>query len=101
MHKAPSSLARSIHESPHCHHIYILLFSSLLFLSLSLSHSLSSSQKKVVEQLRKELLVKQDQAEIRMQAQHPPQPDGKASALPSAQFQPALPPHIDMVPVSS
>ncbi|XP_031425421.1 PHD finger protein 21Aa isoform X4 [Clupea harengus] len=53
---------------------------------------LSEKQKKVVEQLRKELLVKQDQAEIRMQAQHPPQPDGKASALPSAQFQPALPP---------
>ncbi|XP_048118612.1 PHD finger protein 21Aa isoform X3 [Alosa alosa] len=52
--------------------------------------ALSEKQKKVVEQLRKELL--QDQTESRAQAQHPPQPDGKASTLPSAQFQPALPP---------
>ncbi|XP_028811796.1 PHD finger protein 21Aa isoform X4 [Denticeps clupeoides] len=54
--------------------------------------ALSEKQKKVVEQLRKELLVKQDQAEIRLQAQHPAQPDGKASAVPSAQAQAALPP---------
>ncbi|XP_062404847.1 PHD finger protein 21Aa isoform X2 [Sardina pilchardus] len=54
--------------------------------------ALSEKQKKVVEQLRRELLVKQEQTEIRAQAQHPPQPDGKASTLPSAQFQPALPP---------
>ncbi|KAJ7985771.1 hypothetical protein DPEC_G00343920 [Dallia pectoralis] len=51
--------------------------------------ALSEKQKKVVEQLRKELLVKQDHTEV--QPQHPVQPDGKASALPNLHTPPSLP----------
>ncbi|XP_045078672.1 PHD finger protein 21Aa [Coregonus clupeaformis] len=49
--------------------------------------------KKVVEQLRKELLVKQDHPEVQahQQPQHPVQPDGKASALPNLHTPPSLP----------
>ncbi|CAB1339626.1 unnamed protein product [Coregonus sp. 'balchen'] len=54
---------------------------------------LSGSRKKVVEQLRKELLVKQDHPEVQahQQPQHPVQPDGKASALPNLHTPPSLP----------
>ncbi|XP_035591294.1 PHD finger protein 21A-like isoform X3 [Oncorhynchus keta] len=55
--------------------------------------ALSEKQKKVVEQLRKELLVKQDHPEVQahQQPQHPVQPDGKASALPNLHTPPSLP----------
>uniref|UniRef100_A0A8C7TYG6 PHD finger protein 21Aa n=1 Tax=Oncorhynchus mykiss TaxID=8022 RepID=A0A8C7TYG6_ONCMY len=55
--------------------------------------ALSEKQKKVVEQLRKELLVKQDHLEVQahQQPQHPVQPDGKASALPNLHTPPSLP----------
>nr|XP_014030604.1 unnamed protein product [Salmo salar] len=55
--------------------------------------ALSEQQKKVVEQLRKELLVKQDHPEVQahQQPQHPVQPDGKASALPNLHTPPSLP----------
>ncbi|XP_024274357.1 PHD finger protein 21A isoform X3 [Oncorhynchus tshawytscha] len=55
--------------------------------------ALSEQQKKVVEQLRKELLVKQDHLEVQahQQPQHPVQPDGKASALPNLHTPPSLP----------
>ncbi|XP_029497103.1 PHD finger protein 21A isoform X3 [Oncorhynchus nerka] len=55
--------------------------------------ALSEKQKKVVEQLRKELLVKQDHPEVQVhqQPQHPVQPDGKASALPNLHTPPSLP----------
>uniref|UniRef100_A0A8C7TZU7 PHD finger protein 21Aa n=1 Tax=Oncorhynchus mykiss TaxID=8022 RepID=A0A8C7TZU7_ONCMY len=54
--------------------------------------ALSEKQKKVVEQLRKELLVKQDHLEVQahQQPQHPVQPDGKASALPNLHTPPSL-----------
>ncbi|XP_029622886.1 PHD finger protein 21A isoform X5 [Salmo trutta] len=55
--------------------------------------ALSEKQKKVVEQLRKELLVKQDHPEVQahQHPQHPVQPDGKASALPNLHTPPSLP----------
>ncbi|XP_028980710.1 PHD finger protein 21Aa isoform X2 [Esox lucius] len=55
--------------------------------------ALSEKQKKVVERLRKELLVKQDHPELQahLQPQHPLQPDGKASALPTLHSPPSLP----------
>uniref|UniRef100_A0A4W5MNR6 PHD finger protein 21Aa n=1 Tax=Hucho hucho TaxID=62062 RepID=A0A4W5MNR6_9TELE len=55
--------------------------------------ALSEKQKKVVEQLRKELLVKQNHPEVQahQQPQHPVQPDGKASALPNLHTPPSLP----------
>ncbi|KAL1007035.1 hypothetical protein UPYG_G00081060 [Umbra pygmaea] len=55
--------------------------------------ALSEKQKKVVEQLRKELLVKQDHpdVQVRLQPEHPVQPDGKASALPTLHSPPSLP----------
>ncbi|KAF4094414.1 hypothetical protein AMELA_G00014860 [Ameiurus melas] len=51
-------------------------------------------QKKVVEQLRRDLLVKQDSAEIRLQThtQLPLQADGKTTTLISNQNQSSLPP---------
>ncbi|XP_035273894.1 PHD finger protein 21A-like isoform X4 [Anguilla anguilla] len=62
--------------------------------------ALSEKQKKVVEQLRKDLLVKQEPPEIKAQAQpaenkhtaHTAQPDSKAQAPPSAQAPLSLPP---------
>ncbi|KAJ8340508.1 hypothetical protein SKAU_G00351410 [Synaphobranchus kaupii] len=62
--------------------------------------ALSEKQKKVVEQLRKDLLVKQEQPEIKAQVQpaenkhpaHPAQPDSKVQAPPSAQAPLSLPP---------
>ncbi|XP_036391033.1 PHD finger protein 21A-like isoform X1 [Megalops cyprinoides] len=56
--------------------------------------ALSEKQKKVVEQLRKDLLVKQEQPEIKLQTQAAQlvQPDSKASTLPSAQAPLSLPP---------
>ncbi|XP_034155639.1 PHD finger protein 21Aa isoform X3 [Pangasianodon hypophthalmus] len=55
---------------------------------------LSERQKKVVEQLRRDLLVKQDSAEIRLQThtQLPLQADGKTTTLISNQNQSSLPP---------
>ncbi|XP_060767868.1 PHD finger protein 21Aa isoform X2 [Neoarius graeffei] len=55
---------------------------------------LSERQKKVVEQLRRDLLVKQDSAEIRLQphAQLPLPTDGKTATLISNQNQSSLPP---------
>ncbi|XP_047673080.1 PHD finger protein 21Aa isoform X2 [Tachysurus fulvidraco] len=55
---------------------------------------LSERQKKVVEQLRRDLLVKQDSGEIRLQThtQLPLQADGKTTTLISNQNQSSLPP---------
>ncbi|XP_062845889.1 PHD finger protein 21Aa [Trichomycterus rosablanca] len=56
---------------------------------------LSERQKKVVEQLRRDLLVKQDSADIGLQTQtqHPLQADGKTTTLISNQTQSSLPPN--------
>ncbi|KAJ8413134.1 hypothetical protein AAFF_G00107160 [Aldrovandia affinis] len=62
--------------------------------------ALSEKQKKVVEQLRKDLLVKQEQPEIKAQAQpaeikhtaQPAQLDSKTQTLPPAQAPLSLPP---------
>ncbi|XP_076861388.1 PHD finger protein 21Aa isoform X3 [Brachyhypopomus gauderio] len=56
--------------------------------------ALSERQKKVVEQLRRDLLVKQESAEIRLQTQTqlPLQADGKTTTLVSSQSQSSLPP---------
>ncbi|TTJ23329.1 PHD finger protein 21A [Bagarius yarrelli] len=53
-----------------------------------------STEKKVVEQLRRDLLVKQDSAEIKLQThtQLPLQADGKTTTLISNQNQSSLPP---------
>ncbi|XP_026879008.2 PHD finger protein 21Aa isoform X1 [Electrophorus electricus] len=56
--------------------------------------ALSERQKKVVEQLRRDLLVKQESSEIRLQTQTqlPLQADGKTTTLVSSQSQTSLPP---------
>ncbi|XP_022523875.2 PHD finger protein 21Aa isoform X4 [Astyanax mexicanus] len=58
--------------------------------------ALSERQKKVVEQLRRDLLVKQETAEIRLQTQTqlPLQAEGKTTTLVSSQSQSLPPPHL-------
>ncbi|XP_017565059.1 PHD finger protein 21Aa isoform X4 [Pygocentrus nattereri] len=58
--------------------------------------ALSERQKKVVEQLRRDLLVKQESAEIRLQTQTqlPLQTEGKTTTLVSSQSQSLPPPHL-------
>ncbi|XP_072527336.1 PHD finger protein 21Aa isoform X2 [Salminus brasiliensis] len=58
--------------------------------------ALSERQKKVVEQLRRDLLVKQESAEIRLQTQTqlPLQAEGKTTTLVSSQSQSLPPPHL-------
>lgn len=75
----------------------ITLFTSLqqnLLCIHSFSVAVLFPQKKVVEQLRRDLLVKQDSAEIRLQThtQLPLQADGKTTTLVSNQNQSSLPP---------
>lgn len=64
---------------------------------------LSERQKKVVEQLRRDLLVKQDSAEIRLQAQTqlPLQADGKTTTLITSQNQNHLAPAHLNIPQNS